>query len=835
MTSRPLVQRVEIDAARAQQQISALERQLAALERPINIPVDIQSDQGLDQLQRDIAQVDNQRVDVEVDVAGVDQADASFADLNRELEQTDNELREVAAEADRTGRDLDNAAEKGVRGFKGLALGAGAFGAALIAVQGIGALVRGAGAAIEAASDFEESISKANVVFGDFSGDIEDFARTGPEALGLSTAAALEATATFGNLFVALGLTQDAAAVLAPDIVQLASDLASFNNIEVAEAVEKLRAGLVGEAEPLRTLGVNINAVLVEAKALELGLVDANGAVTEAGKVQARYALILEQTTTAQGDYARTADGIANTQRTLRAEFADVSASIGQALLPAYQALLDLAPAVLTALEDLTPVIGALASQAAEAVPSVSAFADAIQALGEIPGAIGNLAGLGQGLFDIFTSIVPGMGDVEGGIARIGAEIDDLNVSKLRTSLVDALQAGVDPATALANTLVALSDTGLDPTQIQAFAESFTGIADIDLGRMQDVAAAIRAQGEAAGVEAVEIEALIRGIFGLVSAGQTARAQARGTGGRRESADNVRAAEEAAAAARVAAEATMTEVEALEILGTEADRTGLSIGSMLINLEDLPPELQLVAKTVDESTAAFLRQMAGIDALQEPIGALPGTLEETAAALQDTEGQIVTDFDTFLNQLEANLEARQAFETNLAILRALGLDDLANVFDEAGVPSAQALADAVASPEKLAEAKALLEGDFGTAAEDLMGILSAGMESSDLTRQALVDNLIQAATLADDPAVRAALTALAESLALEIPVRFGPIPNAPAEARVSNPAAPAPGQGAPEDARRSDQQGVVVQNFYTEPVPTSQTQQAAQQAAAILG
>ena len=101
----------------------------------------------------------------------------------------------------------------------------------------------------------------------------------------------MEATATFGNLFVALGLSQEAAATLSPDIVQLASDLASFNNIGVEEAVEKLRSGLVGEAEPLRTLGVNINEALVQAKALELGLVTSAGAATEAGKVQARYAL----------------------------------------------------------------------------------------------------------------------------------------------------------------------------------------------------------------------------------------------------------------------------------------------------------------------------------------------------------------------------------------------------------------------------------------------------------------------------------------------------------------------------------------------------------------
>ena len=105
----------------------------------------------------------------------------------------------------------------------------------------------------------------------------------------------------------------------------------------MGDALEKLRSGLVGEAEPLRVLGVNINEATTKAKAFELGLVGANGVVSEAAKVQARYALILEQTVTAQGDFARTADGVANTQRTLTAEWENAQVVIGQALprLPA--------------------------------------------------------------------------------------------------------------------------------------------------------------------------------------------------------------------------------------------------------------------------------------------------------------------------------------------------------------------------------------------------------------------------------------------------------------------------------------------------------------------
>ena len=47
-----------------------------------------------------------------------------------------------------------------------------------------------------------------------------------------------------------------------------------------------------------------MNAAAVEAQALAMGLAATKDEITDADKVAARYALILEQTTTAQGDFA---------------------------------------------------------------------------------------------------------------------------------------------------------------------------------------------------------------------------------------------------------------------------------------------------------------------------------------------------------------------------------------------------------------------------------------------------------------------------------------------------------------------------------------------------
>ena len=122
---------------------------------------------------------------------------------------------------------------------------------------------------------------------------------------------------------------------MSTSVVELAGDLASFNNVSPQEALEALRSGLVGETEPLRRFGVNINDAALKAQALKDGLIKSTKeGLTPAQKAQAAYSLIMEQTKTAQGDFARTSDGMANKTRIASAQFKDAAASLGNDLLP---------------------------------------------------------------------------------------------------------------------------------------------------------------------------------------------------------------------------------------------------------------------------------------------------------------------------------------------------------------------------------------------------------------------------------------------------------------------------------------------------------------------
>src|SRR5436190_3509748 len=187
---------------------------------------------------------------------------------------------------------------------------------------------------VKDASDLTESISKVGVAFGESAQDILDWSKDSATALGQSQQQALEAASSFGLLFRSMGLSTDASADMSKALVGLASDIASINNIGVDEALTKLRAGLVGESEPLRTVGVLLNEQIVAQEAVKLGLAETTNAVDDQAKVLARYQLILDQTALTQGDFGRTSEQLANSQRILDAQLTNLSATLGSAFEP---------------------------------------------------------------------------------------------------------------------------------------------------------------------------------------------------------------------------------------------------------------------------------------------------------------------------------------------------------------------------------------------------------------------------------------------------------------------------------------------------------------------
>ena len=230
---------------------------------------------------------------------------------------------------------------------KGLSIG---FGTA-VATKGLELVGRGVqavgdfiGMAIQTASDLNETMSKSKVVFGDAADGIRAWGETAADAFGLSKQKAIEAAASLGNVFVGLDLGQNKAAEMSKRLVLLAADLASFNNLSggTGEALEKLQSGLAGESEPMRSLGIFLSEAKVKAKAMQMGLGGAHDELTEGQKILARYQVILDSTATAQGDFARTSDDLANSQRRADAALENRHAELGQRFLPIQKLITDL-------------------------------------------------------------------------------------------------------------------------------------------------------------------------------------------------------------------------------------------------------------------------------------------------------------------------------------------------------------------------------------------------------------------------------------------------------------------------------------------------------------
>jgi hypothetical protein len=275
-------------------------------------------------------------------------------------------------------------------------------------------------ASINAASDLNETVSKVGVVFGEQSDEVLKFGDNAAQALGMSKNEALSAAGTYGNLFVSMGLTEQASADMSMGLVGLASDLGSFNNMASTDVLDKLRAGLTGETEPLKALGVNLNAAMVEAKALEMGLLGVDGELSASAKAQATYALVLDQTKTAQGDFARTSDGLANSTRIAKAEFENISAQLGQSLLPIATDLMKALIPLLNWFNDLDPsvknnivVIGGLIAAIGPAITTIGGLSSSVGSLIGLFGAGGGLAGVGTFLSG---TVLPGIGMAIGAV-----------------------------------------------------------------------------------------------------------------------------------------------------------------------------------------------------------------------------------------------------------------------------------------------------------------------------------------------------------------------------------------------------------------------------------
>lgn len=226
--------------------------------------------------------------------------------------------------------------------------------------------------AVNAASDLAESINAVNVVFGEASKGILGLSEAAATAVGLSQREFNAFAVQFGAFTKTIAGSEGDVVAVTQELTTRIADFASVMNLDVPEAAAVFQSSLAGETEPIRRFGIDLSAAAVQLHAVEMGLVQQGQTLTEQQKVMARYSLLMQSTSLMAGDFANTSDGLANSQRILKARFDDTLAQLGQALLPAItqvaQFLLDVG---IPAFQKLGEVVGMFQ-------PQIQAVADVL-------------------------------------------------------------------------------------------------------------------------------------------------------------------------------------------------------------------------------------------------------------------------------------------------------------------------------------------------------------------------------------------------------------------------------------------------------------------------
>jgi hypothetical protein len=207
------------------------------------------------------------------------------------------------------------------------------------------------------AADAAESAAKLEAVYGDATENVNRRIQELRDTIPGTTAQLQDLFSGIQDLLEPLGLAPEAAAQMSDSVVTLAADLASFNNIPIDEALERIRSGLIGQYEPLLKFGVALNATTVKAKAFEQGIGDGKRELTAAERAQVSYQLILAGTTKAHGDAAKTAGEASNQLKFLKAETSELFTVIGNQLLPSVIPLVSGLKAAAAAGQQLPPTL----------------------------------------------------------------------------------------------------------------------------------------------------------------------------------------------------------------------------------------------------------------------------------------------------------------------------------------------------------------------------------------------------------------------------------------------------------------------------------------------
>lgn len=342
---------------------------------------------------------------------GADKQSAEYRQLEREIIETESKLKHFTAEL----KKLDNIKfEQLGKKFKDLGNKMTAAGQKFTTTV-TAPIVAGYTLAAKYASDYEENLNKLDVAFGDNAEAVKKWSDTAKTEFGLSKVQATDAASAFGALAKGIGISDKEAAGMSTTLAGLSADLGSYFNVGVDQSAKALEGIFTGESEALKKFGVVMTDTNLKQFAEEQGLVYT--ALTQTEKTMLRYQFVLDKTKDAQGDFARTSDGTANSIKIAQASLQDLGTAIGTVLLPVVTPIIQKLTEWINKFNELSPrtqkIIVVIGMLAAVIGPLLIVF-------GAIASAIGSIIAIAPVLGAAFTALLGPVGLV---IAAIAAAI----------------------------------------------------------------------------------------------------------------------------------------------------------------------------------------------------------------------------------------------------------------------------------------------------------------------------------------------------------------------------------------------------------------------------
>ena len=388
-------------------------------------------------------------------------ASQEWKTFGRSISNTQKTMSRLYPSIRKTNMSLTNLTKDANRASKGFSMMSGSLLTVKRALGGLSfyMLYRGISNAVESAMDMIETANLFSVALGGLAVETNNTVRGMSELTGLDLTNMQTAIGTFASLSRSMGMTDTQAQNLSTTSYRLALDLASLYNVDISQALGDLRSGLVGQSETVYKYGIDVTEASLKTEALAQGITKSVRNMSQGEKMALRYAVMIRQTSLAQGDFARTIEQPANQLRILSERFVTLGRSIGTIFIPVLQAILPYLNAVLQVLINIANTIASFFGYSEDmAKVTNTGFGSMVDSSGELEdnlnGATGSAKKLKSALAGFDEINVLGSKQEAGGAGGTGAMAGGMDMSFMETLSYDSMFGSIKTkSTEIADTI----------------------------------------------------------------------------------------------------------------------------------------------------------------------------------------------------------------------------------------------------------------------------------------------------------------------------------------------------------------------------------------------